>query len=74
MSWSASSDNVGVTAYLVSRATSSAGPFTQIATTTVTSYSNTGLTSGTTYYYQVKAQDAAGNVSAASNTSSATAR
>jgi beta-lactamase superfamily II metal-dependent hydrolase len=74
LSWTASTDNVGVTGYQIWRATSAGGPFSQIATTTSTTYTNSGLTSGTTYYYYVKATDAAGNVSAASNTASATAR
>ena len=39
---------------------------------TTTSYSDTGLTPSTTYSYTVKAADAAGNLSAASNTASAT--
>ena len=74
LSWTASTDNVGVTGYQVWRATTSTGPFSQIATTTTTSYTNTGLTSGTTYWYYVTASDAAGNVSTASNTASATAK
>jgi fibronectin type 3 domain-containing protein len=74
LSWGASSDNVGVTGYQIWRSSSAAGPFSQIATTTSTTYTNSGLTSGSTWYYQVKATDAAGNVSAASNTASATAK
>ncbi len=74
LSWTASTDNVGVSGYQIWRASAAAGPFSQIATTTTTSYTNGGLTSGTTYYYYVKAYDAAGNVSAPSNTASATAR
>ncbi len=74
LSWTASTDNVGVTGYRVWQATSAGGPFSQIATTTSTSYANNGLTSGTTYFYYVQATDAGGNVSAASNTASATAR
>ena len=74
LSWGASSDNVGVTGYQIWRSNAAAGPFSQIATTTATSYTNSGLTSGSTWYYYVKATDAAGNVSAASNTASATAR
>ncbi|SFD97646.1 hypothetical protein SAMN05216378_1834 [Paenibacillus catalpae] len=65
LSWTASTDNVGVTGYDVYRngalAGSSAG----------TSYSDTGLTASTTYSYTVKAKDAAGNVSAASSAVSA---
>jgi predicted phage tail protein len=74
LSWSASTDDVGVTGYQVWRSSSATGAFTQIATTTSTSYVNSGLTSGARWYYYVKAYDAAGNVSAASNTASATAR
>ncbi|HSP13351.1 MAG TPA: Ig-like domain-containing protein [Thermoanaerobaculia bacterium] len=74
LSWSASTDNVGVTGYQVWRASSAAGPFSQIATSTSTTYTNSNLTSRSTWYYYVMAADAAGNVSAASNTASATAR
>ncbi len=74
LTWSASSDNVGVTGYQIWRATSVSGPFNQIVTTTNTSYTNTGLISGTTYFYYVTATDAAGNISTPSNTASATAR
>ncbi|HMC23384.1 MAG TPA: Ig-like domain-containing protein [Thermoanaerobaculia bacterium] len=74
LSWTASTDNVGVTGYQVFRATAAGGPFSQIATTTATSYTDNGLVSRTTYFYYVKATDAAANVSPASNTASATAR
>src|SRR5439155_1613669 len=74
LSWAAATDNVGVTGYQIWRASSPTGTFVQIATVTATAYTNTGLSSGTTWYYQVKAYDAAGNISAASNTASATAR
>jgi beta-lactamase superfamily II metal-dependent hydrolase len=74
LSWTASSDNVGVAGYQVWRSSSPTGTFTQIATTTALTYTNSGLTSGSTWYYRVTATDAAGNVSAASNTASATVR
>jgi serine/threonine protein kinase/chitodextrinase len=61
VSWSASTDNVGVTSYLVFRGS------TQVAeVTTGTAYSDVGLTPSTLYKYSVAAKDAAGNVSAAS--------
>jgi chitodextrinase len=68
LSWTASTDNVGVTGYQVFRGG------TQIATVSgsTTSYSNTGLQPSTTYSYTVNAVDAGGNVSGASNTATAT--
>lgn len=72
LAWQASTDNVGVTGYQIWRATSVSGPFTQITTATTTGYTNTGLRKGRTYYYFVKAFDAAGNVSAPSATASGT--
>src|SRR5437667_2606364 len=66
LSWTASSDNVGVSGYRVYRGG------TQIATTSTTSYANTGLSASTTYTYNVAAFDAAGNVSAQSSPASAT--
>jgi hypothetical protein len=66
LSWTASTDNVGVTGYNVY----SSG--TLIATTPTTAYSNSGLTASTTYTYTVAAFDAAGNTSAHSSSASAT--
>ncbi|MFI6318938.1 chitinase [Nonomuraea sp. NPDC050556] len=57
-SWSASSDNVGVARYEVSR---NAGTPTAV---TATSHTATGLTANTTYRFKVRACDAAGNCSA----------
>src|SRR5207237_237330 len=73
LSWSAATDNVGVTAYLVERCQGSGcSNFTQIASVAGTSYSNTGLTAQTNYSYRVRATDAAGNLSGYSNTAGAT--
>src|SRR5439155_767888 len=66
LSWTASSDNVGVSGYRVYR------NGTQIATTSATSFANTGLQPSTTYTYTVAANDAAGNLSAQSSPASAT--
>ena len=69
LSWNASTDNVGVAGYDILRASgASGGTFTQVATTTATSFTNTGLSANTTYRYQVRARDAAGNTSPVSNT------
>lgn len=74
LSWTASTDNVGVTGYQIWRSANAAGPFSQLATTTATTYVNSALASGSTWFYYVKATDAAGNISAASSTASATAK
>lgn len=59
--------------FVVSRSTTAGGPYTDIATlaANVTSYSNTGLSASTTYYYVVRATNTAGS-SAHSNEASAT--
>ena len=63
LSWVASTDNVGVTGYLIERC-SGAGctAFAQIANVTTTTYSSTALTGSTPYSYRVRATDAAANV------------
>jgi len=60
LSWTASTDNVGVTGYDVYNGTALAA---SLAGTTV---DVSGLTAATTYSFTVRARDAAGNVSAAS--------
>jgi chitodextrinase len=73
LSWTASTDNVGVTGYKVERCPgASCSTFAQIATPTGTTFSDTGLTALTSYSYRVRATDAAGNLSGYSNTASAT--
>jgi len=65
LTWTAATDNVGVTGYRVERCSGAAcASFAQIATPATTSYSDTGLTASTAYSYRVKAVDAAGNASA----------
>ncbi|HEX7254734.1 MAG TPA: LamG-like jellyroll fold domain-containing protein [Gaiellaceae bacterium] len=74
LSWTASTDDVGVTRYNVHRGTTSGfTPTTanRVAQPTGTSYTDGGLSAGT-YYYLVTAEDAALNVSAPSNQASAT--
>jgi hypothetical protein len=73
LAWSGSTDNVGVTAYLVERcAGAGCSAFTQVASVSGTSFSDTALAAGTSYSYQVRATDAAGNRSQYSNVASAT--
>src|SRR6185369_4911627 len=57
LSWSASS---GATSYNVKRSTTSGGPYTTIASPTTTSYTDTGVTNGATYYYVVSAVNTSG--------------
>ena len=69
LSWGASSDNVGVAGYDVLRAPgASGGTFKVVGTPGGTSFSDSGLAPNTTYRYQVRARDAAGNTSNVSNT------
>ena len=69
LTWTASTDDTGVTGYDILRAPgSSGGTFAQVGTSVTTSYTDTGLTPNTTYRYQVRARDAAGNVSPVSET------
>lgn len=62
LTWTASSDNIGVTGYYIYRNA------TLVSSTAGLSYSDTGLTPSTAYQYFVKAFDASGNISPQSNT------
>jgi chitodextrinase len=66
LTWTASTDNIGVTGYQVLR------NGTAVNTVTGTTATISGLTAGTTYSFTVKAYDAAGNYSAASGATSVT--
>jgi len=66
LSWSGATDNVAVTGYDVYR------NGTLLGSTTTTTYAVTGLTASTTYTFNVRAKDAAGNISVNSNTVSVT--
>ena len=66
LSWTASTDNVGVTGYKIYRGGS------YLTSTADTSYSNGGLSPSTYYSYTVSAYDAAGNESAQSSPASDT--
>jgi cellulose 1,4-beta-cellobiosidase len=65
LSWTASTDNVGVTAYDIYAGSTLVKTVTGTPPTTSTTV--TGLTPSTTYSFTVKARDAANNTSAASN-------
>lgn len=67
LSWTASTDNVGVAKYVIYRATGTSTSFKQVGTSTTPSFGNTGLSANTKYTYYVVAKDAAGNTSGSSN-------
>jgi chitodextrinase len=75
LSWSAATDNIGVTGYLVERCQGAGcSIFTQIAGLAggVVSFSDTGVTAGNTYSYRVRATDLAGNTGGYSPVATAT--
>jgi fibronectin type 3 domain-containing protein len=65
-------DLTGISRYLVFRASSTQGPFTEIGSTTTAAYLDTGLTAHTTYYYRVQALDDDGNAGTLSSTTALT--
>ncbi|MFD8124575.1 glycoside hydrolase family 6 protein [Streptomyces albidoflavus] len=66
LSWTAATDDTGVTGYDVYR------DGARVGSTTTTAYADSGLTPGTAYTYTVRAKDAAGNVSPPSASLAAT--
>jgi poly(3-hydroxybutyrate) depolymerase/fibronectin type 3 domain-containing protein len=71
VNWSAVS---GASGYNVYRSSTSGGPYTKVNTTTVagTSFTNTGLTASTTYYFVVRSLNSGGTESANSTQISGT--
>ena len=57
LNWTASS---GATSYHLKRATTSGGPYSQVSAPTSSTYTDSSVTNGTTYYYVVSALDSAG--------------
>jgi fibronectin type 3 domain-containing protein len=71
LAWGASS---GATSYTILRSATSGGPYSSVGTSATTSFSNTGLTASTTYYYVVQASNGtcnSGNSAQASATTQA---
>ena len=72
LTWTAPSDNVGVTGYLIERcAGATCNNFAQVGTSTIASYSDAGLSASMTYSYRVRATDANSNLSGYSNVATA---
>lgn len=72
LGWSASTDDVGVSGYNIYRAATASGTPAFVGTSTTTSYTDTGLTASTQYYYVVRAIDGYPNESLNSNQATAT--
>lgn len=66
LTWTGSTDSLGVVSYIVFR------NGTEIGTSNTTAYTDSGLSSATTYTYTVKAVDAGNNVSAPSASATVT--
>jgi hypothetical protein len=74
LSWTASTDDTGVTSYNIHRSTTpgfTPAAANKVGTTAGTAYTDTSFVNPGTYYYVVTAQDAKGNVSGPSNEATA---
>src|SRR5262249_46998704 len=69
LTWTAAT---GAASYPVQRATESGGPYTTAGAPTTPSFSDTGLTAGTTYFYVVAAVNASGSSAVSSQVSATT--
>jgi fibronectin type 3 domain-containing protein len=64
LTWTASTDNMAVTNYLIERCQGvGCVTFVQAATSTTPTYNDTGRTANTTYRYRIRATDAANKLS-----------
>jgi Arylsulfotransferase (ASST)/Fibronectin type III domain len=73
LSWTPSSDNVGVTGYRIERCKGKGcSNFVAVGTSPGPSFGDAGLSARTLYRYRVRAADAAGNLSSYSNIAKAT--
>jgi subtilisin-like proprotein convertase family protein len=74
VTWTPSTDSVGVTKYNIKRSTTLDGPYTTVGSVTGTpptaSFTDSTAGPSTTYYYKVNAEDASTNTSADSSASS----
>ena len=72
LSWTASTDNVGVKEYEVQRRDAGSASFVRVGTTTGTTYTDTGLAAGSSYSYRVLVRDAKGSLKEYSGVASVT--
>jgi glucose/arabinose dehydrogenase/chitodextrinase len=75
LSWTAATDNIGVTQYRIERCLGNGcSNFVQIGTATSTTFSDSGLAARTRYRYRVRAVDVANNLGPYSNIAQARTR
>ena len=72
LSWTASTDSVGVKKYEVQRRDPESASFVHVGTTRGTSYTDTGLAAGSNYSYRILVMDAKGRVKKYSGVASGT--
>jgi chitodextrinase len=72
LSWTASTDNVGVKKYEVHRQDPGSTSFVHVGTTTGTSYTDTELAAGSNYSYRVLVRNAKGSLKEYSGVASVT--
>jgi len=71
LSWNSSTDNGKIAGYEIERSPDGKTRWTPIGRSSTNAYSDTGLSASTTYYYRIRAYDAAGNKSTYSSIASA---
>ncbi len=75
LSWTASTSSIGIFNYLIERCQPGlCSNFVQIGTSPTTTYTDTGLASGITYSYRVRASDTTHTLSGYSNTATTTTK
>ncbi len=73
LEWTASTDNIGVTGYIIERCQGAGcSNFSEVTTVATRTHRNTGLSAASTYRYRIRARDAAGNPSTYSDVVTAT--
>ena len=68
LSWTASTDNIGIAGYRISRSSSLTAPLVVIDSSPTSSYTDNDVLPNTRYWYSVSAYDTSGNKSGASAT------
>ena len=72
LQWTAATDEHGIARYSIQRRTSIGGAFGEVATTSLTTYTDTLVAASSMYQYRVQAFDTSNNASPTSNVDAAT--